>query len=286
MALDKKQLLMLIGAVAAGIVAAVLSAQVVSIRINDETSKLANQYKKDQQQEKKKYDQQIMAMNQKIAEVESRAKTAAEEAAKATQEKAKKVAQEAEKKPQVSLAVKTPPGKRAITVMIEPLEAVGGMLNPGDFVDVIAHLDVPDPGSTAKDQKKSHVTAIIFQKLQILAVNTNIETPGVYEVQQKERGLRITFAVDPQEAGLLAFADKNGKLELALRGLNEKSRQMVSAATWSTLAEYVLENQGADIQPDVIKEEPPPVLPKVELIPEKTEEVRPYIQIYRGGKEL
>src|SRR5208283_1357158 len=42
-----------------------------------------------------------------------------------------------------SLPLKTPAGKRAVTVMIDSLEAVGGLLNAGDFVDVIAELNVP-----------------------------------------------------------------------------------------------------------------------------------------------
>ena len=56
------------------------------------------------------------------------------------------------------LTAKTPPGKRAVTVMIESLNAVGGLLNAGDFVDVIAHLDIPE----GTDKKKT-ITAMVFQ---------------------------------------------------------------------------------------------------------------------------
>ena len=87
--------------------------------------------------------------------------------------------------------------------------------------------------------------------------------------------LKITFAVDPQEAGLLAFADKNGNLELALRSPDETEHQMVKADTWKTLADYVLKNQGLDIQN-----------PDGEQANNKPEENKPSIQIFRGGKEL
>ncbi|MBF0491066.1 MAG: Flp pilus assembly protein CpaB, partial [Candidatus Omnitrophica bacterium] len=155
------------------------------------------------------------------------------------------------------------------TVMIDSLNAVGGLLNAGDFVDVIAHLNLPKEGNDKKT-----ITAMVFQDLQVLAINTNLDEPGSYEEQQKSTALKITFAVDPQEAGLLTFADKNGKLELALRAPNENDKQTVKTSTWKTLADYILENQGSSIS---VEEE---------KTPEKPEPEKPYIQIFRGGKEL
>jgi Flp pilus assembly protein CpaB len=141
---------------------------------------------------------------------------------------------------------------------------------------VIAHLNVP----TGKKNKES-VTAMVFQKLQVLAVNTNLDEPGAYDFQQKENTLKVTFAVDPREAGLLSFAEMNGKLELALRSPNEQDHQMLPTATWTTLAEYVLENNGADIQVNEPSREE--VTTKIES---GTEEAQPYIEVYRGGREL
>ena len=164
--------------------------------------------------------------------------------------------------------MKIPPGKRAVTVTIDSLAAVGGLINAGDFVDVIAQLNVP-----AQDTDKKTVTAMIFQGLQVLAVNTNLEDPGSYENQQASASLKITFAVEPQEAGLLAFADKNGTLELALRAPNESERPTVKASTWKTLADYILKNQGPNIQN-----------------PDEENTTKPAgksnIQIFRRGQEL
>ena len=127
--------------------------------------------------------------------------------------------------------------------MIDSLAAVGGLLNAGDFVDVIAQLNMP-----SQDPDKKTVTAMVFQNLQVLAVNTNLDDPGAYDEQQAASSLKVTFAVDPQEAGLLSFANKNGILELALRSPDENERKKVKASTWKTLADYVLKNQGLDIQ--------------------------------------
>jgi len=154
--------------------------------------------------------------------------------------------------------------------MIDSLAAVGGLLNAGDFVDVIARLNVP-----SQDSNKKTVTAMVFQGVQVLAINTNEDDPGAYDEQQAAASLKITVAVDPQEAGLLAFADKNGNLELALRSPDDTDHPKVKANTWKTLADYVLKNQGLDIQnPDGEAENKP------------AEDAGPTIQIFRGGKEL
>jgi len=288
---NKKQLLMIVVAVGVGIAASVLVAGYVTSRINDETQRLALQYEKIQKQKEQQYNEQLAILNQKIVEVQENARRAAEEAARAAaQSVAQQSAAQGSAAPgqpapvkKSSLALKTPAGKRAVTVNIESLGAVGGLINPGDFVDVIAQLDIPTKtGRNA--EKKENVTAMIFQKLQILAINTNLDQPGAYEDQQKEQALKITFAVNPQEAGLLAFADKNGKLQLALRGPNETKSVMLSSATWSTLAEYVLENNGADLK--VTDEKVDADSSKVKVETQDVQEVQPYIQIFKGGREL
>ena len=299
---NKKQLLIIIGAVAAGIAAVVLASNYVKNSIESQTASLAEQYDVKQKQMtsqlQQRSDQQMASLAQELERVKNE-QTAAMQKQIATlqeaqqqqiklqaQQQAKLQAQlqeqarmrqqpvqvQMKKVRKPSLALKTPAGKRAVTVMIDSLAAVGGLLNPGDFVDVIAQLNVP-----SQDPDKKTVTAMIFQDLQVLAVNTNEDDPGAYDDQQAASSLKITFAVDPQEAGLLAFANKNGILELALRSTNERGRPKVKADTWKTLADYVFKNQGLDIQnPDEEHaKDNKPVGAKSSVI-----------QIFRGGKEL
>jgi Flp pilus assembly protein CpaB len=279
---NKKQLLIIVGAVAAGIVAVVLTSNYVKTAIQSQTMALAEKYDLKQRemvgQIQQRNDQQMAAMAQELERVKADQASAMQKqmaAMQAAQQQAlaqARAQQAVQVKPvtrKPSLALKTPVGKRAVTVRIDSLAAVGGLINAGDSVDVIAHLSVP-----AQDTDKKTVTAMIFQGLLVLAINTNEDDPGAYDEQQSAASLKITFAVDPQEAGLLAFADKNGSLELALRSPDDSEHPAVKASTWKTLADYVLKNQGFDIQnPDEIPESKP-------------EEERPSIQIYRGGKEL
>jgi pilus assembly protein CpaB len=262
---DKRQIFILIAAVATGLIAAFVISHFVQSSITSETNRIATQFQKKQQEKDDVYKEQMQALNQKVVEVEQRAQQAVQEAAQqaaktaAEAAKAKPVADGKKEKKFVSLALRTPAGKRAVTLKMDSLGAVGGLVNPGDYVDIISHLNVPDRDPKNKDKKDS-VTAMIFQNIQILAINTNIDQPGTYEEQQRDGGLKVTVAVTPEEASLLAFAEKNGKLELALRSPNEKKPAMISAATWSTLAEYVLQNTGAELR---VPEEAPVVVKPV-----------------------
>ena len=287
MALENKiQLLIIIGAVAAGIIAVVLTANYIKKSTQEQTAALEEQYDAKQRelasQIQQRSDQQMAALAQELERTKREQAEAMQKQVMALQEVAREAAQaatrtqaqqpaEAVRKAPSSLTIKIPAGKRAVTVTIDSLAAVGGLVNSGDFVDVIAQMNVP-----AQETDKKTVTAMIFQNLQVLAVNTNIDNPGSYQEQQAAGSLKITFAVTPQEAGLLAFAEKNGTLELALRSKGENKAQKVKADTWKTLADYVMKNQGLDIQnPDE----------QAVSTGAKTEE-KPNIQIFRRGQEL
>ncbi len=282
---NKKQIMIIVFALIAGGVASFLVGNYVTTRINEETQKLARQYEMAQKQKEQQFNEQLAALNQKIVSVEQSAKKAIEEAARLAAERAsqQKTTAAVAKKPKPSLAGRTPPGKRALTVLIDSLGAVGGLVNPGDYVDVIAHLSIPKTMGDGEEEKttKETMTAMIFQKLLVLAINTNLDEPGAYDDQQKEKTLKITVAVTPEEAGLLAFADKNGSLELSLRPQNESSKSMIAAATWSTLGEYVLQNHGADI-----KTTAPAVSTEEVVVEPVEEEAAPSISVLRPGKGL
>ena len=274
---NKKQLFIIVAAAAAGLVAVFMMSAYVKNSVDGQTKALAEKFELSQKQKlaeaQQRSDQQKAMLAQAIERIKSEDAAAMQKQMSVIQKQEQEarmrqaVAQPIKlRKP--SLALKTPVGKRAVTVMIESLAAVGGLINAGDFVDVIAQLNVP-----SQEADKKTVTAMVFQNLQVLAVNTNLDDPGAYDEQQAGT-LKITFAVNPQEAGLLSFANKNGTLELALRSPDESKRLKVKASTWKTLTDYVLKNQGFDIQnPDEDKNN-------------KQVEAKPSIQIFRGGKEL
>ncbi|MFH0753745.1 MAG: Flp pilus assembly protein CpaB [Candidatus Omnitrophota bacterium] len=269
---NKKQVFIFLIAAATGLLAAFLVSVYVQNSINEQTDKIARKFQKDQKMRDEAYRQQMDGLGQKIIEVEKNAKQAAEDAAKSANAQLLKAEELRKQRKNVPLALRIPAGKRAITVMIESLGAVGGLVSPGDYVDIIAQLSLPVKMSKVLSDKDS-MTAMIFQNIQLLAINTNIDVPGSYDEQQKDKALRITFAVSPEEASLLSFAEKNGKISLALRKNADNKPAMISAATWITLAEYVLQNTGADLGAPLVNEPPSPVVREKEDI-----------QIFKAGR--
>lgn len=258
---NKKQIAIILLAIGLGLISAVLTANHIQKSIGKERTRIAKDFE----------EKHIKPLNRKIVSLQQDLKKVASRPAVVSQV----VQPKTPALPKSSLALRTPAGKRAYVVRIDALSAVGGLINPGDFVDVIAHLDMPDP----ETKKKNTISTMVFQNIQILAVGTNLQAPGGYEQQQKARALNITFALTPEEANLMSFIEKNGKVQLVLRAPAETDTEIIQTASWPALADYVFEKQGTEL-----------VIPRARTFIQPvsttgTEEVKPFIQIFQEGKE-
>lgn len=113
-----------------------------------------------------------------------------------------------------TLSMKTPPGKRAITMPVDAVSAVGGFIRPGDFVDIIGIFTIPGP----EGGKGAPVTVMLLQKVLTLATGGSFsEFQGGKEGGQARESNTLTLALTPQEAELLLFARTQGSLQYALR---------------------------------------------------------------------
>jgi len=105
-----------------------------------------------------------------------------------------------------------PPGKRAVTVSVNGVSGVAGMLQPGDFVDIMATFDENIAGED--------ITTLFLQNIEILAVAQEIESKENKDKEKAKGGKEettITFLVTPWEGEQLALAGEKGILRLALR---------------------------------------------------------------------
>ncbi len=270
---NKKQVLIILAACLLGLIAAIGTGNVIQSRVSNQTKALAADYEKKNAvlitalQDMKK-DMQAMATKQN-AIIKQQQILEQRPQVTAVQKTDK------EQMEDVVFSAKTPPGKRAMTVLIDSLSAVGGLVNPGDFVDIIGELEVK--GETADDTKK--ITTVIMQNVQVLAIGTNFQPVGsslVYQAQQKARSLNVTLALSPEETSLITFAQANGKLQLSLRSPSEQRTQPLQVASWETLADYVLERQGTEID----------LSNKKKIEETSDEEVGSFVEVYRGGQEL
>lgn len=147
-----------------------------------------------------------------------------------------------------SLAAITPAGKRAISVAVDNMASLAGMVMPGDYVDVIAMLQVPV--QTAEGQPSSQITALpLFQNVLVLAMGQNTGGPvsqgGRYAKQEAAPSgpTLATLALDPPQASLLAFVQEQGKIRLTLRSPIDTQVQPIPPASWESLFQYVFPQQ-------------------------------------------
>ncbi len=179
-----------------------------------------------------------------------------------------------------SLAMRTPQGKRAITLTIPFLSAVGGKIRAGDYVDMIGAF----PYNSQIDGKvvTELVSVTLFQNVLVL---------GVEGGAPAERGkpapaptdLMLTLALSPREASLLSYALDQGRLRLVLRPPLETAIEPVPPVEVNALWQYVFSNLGQEFFAN--KDEKPAVIKSAQDKKPEPTPVPPTLEIYRGTEK-
>lgn len=129
------------------------------------------------------------------------------------------------------LAYQIPDGLRAVSVGVDEVTAVGWNLTPGDRVDVLAVLDLPEAGSTSVT-----ISNLVVQDVLVLAVGGAASSSSTGLGGKKGEVKTITLAVTPDEAKSLLMADVKGELRLALRPVLDRGRASTAPLQLSALA--------------------------------------------------
>jgi pilus assembly protein CpaB len=147
------------------------------------------------------------------------------------------------------LAFRVPPGRRAVSVSVNEVVTAGGLINPGDFVDVIG-LFSTNSGSGGSAQTQDTAT-IVLQNIEVLAVaqslggvaepqgalagvtGGNKADPQRQEAVARPNARTFTLAVTPEEAQRLILAEEKGKIRLALRAVEDHAPVDVGPTTLS-----------------------------------------------------
>ncbi|MBM3243964.1 MAG: Flp pilus assembly protein CpaB [Candidatus Omnitrophica bacterium] len=164
------------------------------------------------------------------------------------------------------LAGLTPVGKRAITVSVDNISSLAGLIKPGDYVDVISMIAIPVQGPSGEQLSQMAVIPL-FQNVLVLAVGQ--DTGGLvirsrYSTKGAESGAPsglITLALGPQEASLIAFVQEQGRIRLVLRSPADAQVSPMQPASWDTFFKYIMPSQE-----------------QIPLPMDQTE----YIEVYRG----
>ncbi|MDD5069217.1 MAG: Flp pilus assembly protein CpaB [Candidatus Omnitrophica bacterium] len=124
----------------------------------------------------------------------------------------------------LSQAVKK--GLRAITIPVDKLSAVEGLLKPQDKIDIVGTFNIPtETGEIAP------VVLTIFQSVEVLATNTNISRYKTSKAIQS-----VTLALEPEDVRTLTFVMEMGRIKLVLRGEADVAQEIgYTAVTWDIL---------------------------------------------------
>jgi pilus assembly protein CpaB len=151
----------------------------------------------------------------------------------------------------VRVATKVTEGKRAVTIPINAVSGVAGLVAPGDRVDILLTRSI----------NRELVTSIILQNVLVIATD---QTDNA-EASRAKVARTATVEVDPTEASTLALAQQVGKLSLSLRGVDENVEAAVKPVSIEDLP----------AQPQMLVPEPPPApLPPLTVTVRKGTEVR------------
>jgi pilus assembly protein CpaB len=138
-----------------------------------------------------------------------------------------------------SLSMKVPSGKRAITIPVDNISSVGGMVRPGDHVDIVGMVPIPAVNAEGK-QVTQMTTMPLFQDVLVLAVGQEFTSIPGTKKEEKAVSAVITLALSVQEANLTAFVQEQGRIRLILRSPGDTQVQSVAPASWDTLFRTIM----------------------------------------------
>lgn len=119
------------------------------------------------------------------------------------------------------LAGKIPKDERALSIPVDQISGVSGLLRPGDRVDLLATFPVSDkdqlvPSGDGGGASVGYVTMTLLQNVTLLATGQLISNVGG-EQKGRNNYSTVTLSVTIDEAELLTIAQTRGKLTLLLR---------------------------------------------------------------------
>ena len=147
-----------------------------------------------------------------------------------------------ESAPGTGLAFSVPEDTRAVSVPFSEVMGAGGLVVPGDHVDILVHTKnerLFGPGDDIPDGDSGRPTVVtVLQDVLVLAVG-QVFTPPTdagrdpatlrSENAVPQPGARsVTLAVSPAQAQLMFFASQEGTLGLAMRAFGDDSFSVLS----------------------------------------------------------
>ena len=113
------------------------------------------------------------------------------------------------------------PDMRAYTIKVDDVSGVAGFLQPGDRVDILMTLSMPD--KTGEKFSK-----VVLQDIMVLTAGKVWQQAGSGEPKSVNT---VTLEVTPQQSEVLNLASAQGKIHLSLRNRTNKAIAPTNATT-------------------------------------------------------
>jgi pilus assembly protein CpaB len=157
-----------------------------------------------------------------------------------------------------SLSFVVPPGMRGVAITVNQVIGSGGLVLPGDYVDVIAVFDVEfqtgGQDATSRETKEKFFASTVLQNVEVLAVaQTIVDAPPEStaadnpeeatttsassqrvrntEADPNPEATTVTLGVTLDDAQKIFVAEENGVLRLAVRPFGDDEIEDVSYFT-------------------------------------------------------
>ncbi len=140
-----------------------------------------------------------------------------------------------------ALAFAVPEGMRAVAVPFSAVMGAGGLVVPGDHVDVLVYTEYKNlfgPNEVSPAATQSNATVLtLLQNVLVLALDRSYASPSA--VAADGAGARpratdstaaartVTLATSPEDAQLLFLATQKGTLGLAMRRFGDQTEQPI-----------------------------------------------------------
>jgi pilus assembly protein CpaB len=144
-----------------------------------------------------------------------------------------------------SLSFVIPNGKRGFAIQASAVQQVGGLVLPGDYVDIMALYDVEFRNRGGElEVEDNFLVQVILQNVEVLAVSQVVvdvvpeATPvaGTHRVRNSEAApdpgaVTVTLLLSPEQAQRLYMAESNGTLRFALRAYGDSDERPIDYMT-------------------------------------------------------
>lgn len=118
--------------------------------------------------------------------------------------------------------VMIPKGLRVVTVKVDQVSGGSGLILPGDRVDVAVVLR-PDPNKGIVEP----VTQTFLQDIKVFAVNDQFHIQGVAQEEKSIQAKTVSLLVTPEQAQMILVASEAGKIQLVMRSPEEQDQARV-----------------------------------------------------------